>query len=331
MERACVHDVHVPMDLSAGPGGFRFGAAACLVQSRQEGEGMKRTVFFGTTVAATVVAALVAPGRDAGAGNPFTLCLTTVSSVAPGELWSAWSFAPAVVIPLLALAIGYAAHARTRAPGQQHVMLFAGGFLLLAAAITSPLCRMAATLASAHMLQHMVLVALAPPLILLGFGRDLTTRPGGAISRLSHPGWTAVPYGLLIWFWHVPRFYEAALTDVTVHLLMYASLLSSAFLFWTSVIATLRTQPALRGWAMLALLATLVHTSLLGALLTFSRHLWFGIMAPGALTWGLTPLDDQQLAGIIMWVPMGIVYIGAALWALSLMLAQTHAPAAAQR
>ncbi|MFC7398713.1 cytochrome c oxidase assembly protein [Chelatococcus sp. GCM10030263] len=290
---------------------------------------MKRMVFIAGAAASTAAAVLVAPNPQTGAGNLFTLCLTATSSVAAGGLWTAWSFAPAVLVPLLALGLGYAGHARAHAADPQRAMLFASGYLALAAAVASPLCRMAATLASAHMIQHAILVALAPPLILLGFQR---ARVGNAAVEnrplVTHPGWAAVPYGVFIWFWHVPRLYEAALTDVYVHLLMYASLLGTGFLFWNSVMTAVRSRSALQGWAIVALIVTFIHTGMLGALLTFSGHLWFPIMAPGALIFGLTPLDDQQLAGLIMWVPMGLVYVVAALWAFGRVLAEMEAPAA---
>ena len=297
---------------------------------------MKRTVFVVLTAAATLVAAFAAPDRGAG-GNLFTLCLTATSSVGPHDLASAWSLAPAVIIPLLALGVAYAGRAPTHLADKWRTVCFLIGYLALSAAVLSPLCRMAATLAWAHMIQHVVLVAIAPPLILLGFDHG---RAGGSMISdsdvawrrlMAHPGWTAVPYGMLIWFWHVPRLYEASLTDVSVHLMMYASLLGAAFLFWNSVIVALRSQPVSRAWALAALTVTLAHTSALGALLTFARHLWFPIMAPGALVWGLTPLDDQQLAGLIMWVPMGIAYLAAALWAFGIVLADTNATAAAGR
>lgn len=242
--------------------------------------------------------------------------------------WEGWSLAPEIVLPLLALAAGYALHVsdghRIGEPGRtawMRHMAFLCGFALLAAALVSPLCRLAANLASAHMVQHVILVALAPPLLLFGFGPPVLSRDGGmhlprgaaVLSWLLRPTRAAVVYGVLIWFWHVPSYYEASATGTSAHLLMYVTLLAASFAFWGSILDTTRSQTDGRAWAIPALLVTLLHTGVLGALLCFSPRPWYPLMAPGSIYSGLTPLEDQQLAGLIMWIPMGAVYLVAAL------------------
>lgn len=267
---------------------------------------MKPFLAFGSIY---LVLATMFPASDRGI---LSLCLQGASSVAPGSILTAWSFAPAVTAPFAFAACVYLV--RKPAPDRAQQALFACGFILLALALVSPLCRLAANLASAHMVQHVVLVAVAPPLLVIGMRGDRIAADR-ILSRLLllRPGLCAAIYGLLIWIWHVPRFYQRALLDPTVHLLMYGSLILGSVLFWTSILSARRGAPH-GGWAMLALLVTFVHTGLLGALLLFSPRLWYPLLTASSAPWGLDPLEDQQLAGLIMWVPMGLVYLIAAVW-----------------
>ncbi|HXH25334.1 MAG TPA: cytochrome c oxidase assembly protein, partial [Vicinamibacterales bacterium] len=123
-------------------------------------------------------------------------------------------------------------------------------------------------------------------------------------------------YAGAIWLAHVPRVYQAALTDPAVHLLLVALLLAVGYLFWTTLI-----RGSAAGGILMAF-AALVQTGLLGALLTFAPTPWYPVFASRAAPWGLTPLEDQQLAGLIMWVPMGAVYLAAGLAALARLLAR---------
>jgi putative membrane protein len=261
----------------------------------------------------------------------FSLCLASDPARAE-QWWSAWSLAPATLGPLLFAVLLYgAALVRQRsAPDRGAVVYEAGAFalgmMLLVVALVSPLCRMAATVAWAHMVQHAILVALAPPLLILG-GRPLREISGGSIpvglARVLHgrkrsgrkgsrPVFAATLYGVAIWFWHVPASYQGSLLGTTEHLLMYASLLGSALLFWSQVVASLRERAHAAAVTVVILLITMVHTGLLGALLTFSRTLWYPLMETGAVARGLAAIEDQQLAGLIMWIPMGFIYLFAA-------------------
>jgi cytochrome c oxidase assembly factor CtaG len=96
-----------------------------------------------------------------------------------------------------------------------------------------------------------------------------------------------------------------------VHALQHLCFLGSALLFWWRVLRGGRRAAA--GTAVVFLFTTAVHTSVLGALMTFSRTPWYPPYAAGAATWGLTPMSDQQLAGLIMWIPLSLVYLVAAL------------------
>ncbi|RAI42849.1 cytochrome c oxidase assembly protein [Rhodoplanes roseus] len=298
-------------------------------------------VILTMTAAGSAGAALAAqPGSFAGPAEPLlALCLAGVTAVTPATVSSAWSLAPATLLPVLILPALYlsAVVARRRegaAPPAWRAGLFAAGWLLLAVAVVSPLCRLAANLAWAHMVQHVILVALAPPLLLLGAegvwsrGAPAPTRRGATWAWLARPAGAGLAYGAAIWFWHVPRLYEAALRDGALHLVMLATLVGVSLVFWRSILVAARGDAGTALAATPVLLTTLMHTGMLGALLTFSSGLWFPLMAPGALAFGLSPLADQQLAGLIMWVPMGLVYMAAALGLVACGLAPGAADAA---
>jgi cytochrome c oxidase assembly factor CtaG len=257
----------------------------------------------------------------------FSLCLASVPAT-PERIWYSWSLAPETFGPLLLAAFLYAA---TLIRGRKFFSSngtaieagsFAIGLALLVVGLVSPLCRMAATVAWAHMVQHLLLVALAPLFLVLGARplRDALRKaiqgnlPGAARWRVGlHPTVAAALYGIGIWFWHIPALYQASLLSTAGHLLMYGSLLLTAWLFWAGMFGLVRTRGQSPAMAVVILLITIIHTGLLGALLTFAPAPWYPLMQAGAISWGLAPLEDQQLAGLIMWVPMGFIYLFAAL------------------
>ena len=258
-----------------------------------------------------------------------SLCLSTHPPVAPGGLWQAWSFAPVIVVPL-ALILGLYLSALVKQGRREsgiEPILFVGGWLLLAVALVSPLCRMSAMLAWAHMVQHVILVALAPPLLVLGAWRrmpGLSAETRGSdtaiwkcrLRMLSGPTAASILYAVAIWATHVPFIYQAALDDATVHVVVAYGLVAVSVVFWRAVIeATLSSQAGsgAGGFALLAIFFAMVQTGLLGALLALSPTSWYPVFAGSVAIWGLTPLEDQQLAGLIMWVPMGAIYLSAGL------------------
>ena len=257
---------------------------------------------------------------------------------APHDLLTAWSFEPGVVLPLVVAGWlyvrGVRALWRSAAPGRgvhaREVAAFGLGWLTLLIALVSPMHRWGEALFSAHMVQHELLMALAAPLLVLG--RPLIPwvwalppgwrRPIGRVTAaapfrttwdgLTNPGVAWTLHAVAIWTWHLPALFQATLQSETVHALQHASFLGTGLLFWWTVLERRRGR---LGWpgAVIALFTTAVHTGLLGALLTFSNRLWYPIYAPATAAWGLTPLEDQQLAGLIMWIPGGLAYLIAAL------------------
>ena len=131
---------------------------------------------------------------------------------------------------------------------------------------------------------------------------------------LSHPlvAWTL--HVLALWVWHTPGLYQAALVNENLHALEHISFLGSGLLYWWSLLYTTRGEQL--GVRLLSLFTMGLQSGLLGALLTFSPQTWYTGQSAAAASWGLTPLSDQQLAGVLMWMPAGLIYLAAALWAL---------------
>jgi putative membrane protein len=220
------------------------------------------------------------------------------------------------------------------------VAAFWVGILSLVVALVSPLDTLGETLLSAHMVQHGLLIAVAPPLILAGLPgaayawmlpvewrrRLARFAPGRtlawSLAWLMSPLIAAAIHGAVLWIWHVPLVFDAALADRNLHMLEHISFLATALLFWQSLLLAGRSvSTAATGMA--AAFATMLHGGFLGALVTFSPNVLFGWYIGRTEFWGLTALADQQLAGLIMWVPLGIVYFLTCLY-----LAATLIPAA---
>jgi putative membrane protein len=204
---------------------------------------------------------------------------------------------------------------------------FAAGWLALCAALLSPIDTLGAALFSVHMVQHELLMVVAAPLLVV-------SRPIEAWTWAVKPAWRKALAGVVrfeplsaawrictepigawslhavaLWAWHVPALFEAALADEAVHVAQHSCFLVSALFFWWSVVA----RGARRGGASVAgVFTTMMHTSALGALLTFAPTPWYAHYAETS-AFGLSALEDQQLGGLIMWVPGGLAYLVAGL------------------
>jgi cytochrome c oxidase assembly factor CtaG/cytochrome c2 len=180
------------------------------------------------------------------------------------------------------------------------------------------------------MVQHELLIVVAAPLLVLGrplipFVWALPLPWRRAVGRWAASGsvrrvWVLVSLPLVawglhaaaIWIWHAPALFQATLHSEIVHTAQHLSFLLTALLFWWALLRGTENRPAPVA-GVLYLFTTAVHTNLLGALLAFSNRLWYPIYDASTAPWGLSPLEDQQLAGLIMWVPAGVVYLVAAL------------------
>ena len=206
------------------------------------------------------------------------------------------------------------------------VVSFSLGVLMVAVALLSPLAAVALTLLSAHMVQHLVLILVAAPLLALGapflawlwvmpfrWRRTVSHRwqrmhPRCAFALLFSPTVVWVIHTAVFLVWHVPALYQATLVEEALHAFEHISFLVTAVLFWWSVLPGGPLDRLVGGAAALYLFAAAMQGSVLGALMTFSRQLWYPAYVATTVAWGFEPLTDQQLAGLIMWVPAGAGY-----------------------
>ena len=217
-----------------------------------------------------------------------------------------------------------------RGVGRWQVASFAAGMVALVAALISPLDEFGEALFSAHMAQHIILTAVAPPFLLLGRPLviiwSLPARARVAVGAWIRYGllpglwrWIARPVvafiieALVLWGWHAPGAIHAALENSFIHATMHLSFLMGGLLLWEALAHTGRRRAA--GYPIAAALSflTMLHTGVLGALLTFAPRPLYAVYGERPLAWGLTPLEDQQLAGLLMWVVCGMIYIVTAL------------------
>ncbi len=250
--------------------------------------------------------------------------------VGPADWPHHWTFDPWILAPLVlghwlygrGVLRAWARAGAGRIVTRGQVWCFAGGEALLVVALVSPLDALGETLLLAHMLQHIVLTTLAPPLLVLGAPmtawlwalprswrgqvRRAPVRWLRALGdRLSRPGMATALHALALWAWHAPALFEAALADEGVHTGEHVSFLVTALLFWRAALSR-RNAPALGA---LCVLATFVHSGMLGGVLSLAPSPLYPAYGGVAALWGLTALEDQHLAGLTMWGPAGLVYL----------------------
>lgn len=246
----------------------------------------------------------------------------------------------AVVVPVVVVGWAYARGLRRlwaragagRVTRHWEAACFGAGLVALLAVLLPPFEHVAGERLWAHMVQHVTLVAVVAPLLVLGnpmgtlpwalpaVWRRRVSSGGGRLSlgHASHyPALAALALGVhtaALWVWHVPGPYEAALRSEPLHALEHASLFGTALFFWWVVAGSRRR--ALYGPGVLVTFAAALQGSALGALMTLATSPWYpsyvdGTAGAGAAV-GLTPLEDQQVAGVVMWGPCGAVYALAA-------------------
>lgn len=271
------------------------------------------------------------------------LALTGASAAAhahaepPGTQFSVASLL-GVVLPVLLAAVLYVAGlarlwrrgGRAAGISNARASAFAVGLISLAAALLPPLDPLGGELFSAHMVQHEVLMLIAAPLLVLGrplpvFLWAFGSRGRERLARTTHVRWVDRTWRFLmrpltawtlhaaaLWIWHIPPLFDAALTDRALHDAQHLSFVITALIFWSALLNARARES--QGAAILYLLTTVIHTGVLGALITFATRPWYPSYLGTAPHWGLTALEDQQLGGLIMWIPGSAVYIGFALY-----------------
>lgn len=211
---------------------------------------------------------------------------------APGpQVWlERWNLDPVLLaaLALTALALWW--------PGTRPRTAWRWAWALVVLLYVSPLCALSSAFFTVRVAHHMVLVLAVAPLLAQGLA------PGRA------PLWTSTALATAVfWLWHAPAPYAAALSSDAVYALMQLSLLGSATVFW---LALRRAAPAA---AIAAILVAMVWMGLLGALILFAGQALYEPHFGATLAWGVSPLEDQQLAGLLMWAPGGLAYLAAAI------------------
>jgi putative membrane protein len=245
-----------------------------------------------------------------------------------------WDWQPWVLVSLGLACYGYLRglrqlqrDRRARIFGPRRVTAFVAGILTLVAALLSPLSSLDDQLFSVHMVQHLLLMLVAPPLLVSArpimawicalpaparqaIGRFWSGSRGTqqALRWLMHPLPVWILSAGVLWFWHLPGPYRWALANEGVHSLEHCLLFVTSLMFWSLVIEPYGRRHLDYGVCLLFVGTFSMQMGMLGAVLTFaSRPLY--IAANSSLPWGLTPLQDQQLAGVVMWVPMGLIHL----------------------
>jgi putative membrane protein len=271
-------------------------------------------------------------------GLPALLMAHAGGVVTPQEIWTAWTLDPCIVASVIVPGwlyffgvlrlwerAGYGRGVRKWQAG-----CFGAGIFAMFVALISPLDSLGGALFSAHMVQHVVLMMVAAPLLALGHP---LVAFAWALPKSWLPwiaAWQRMPgiqatwqttvnpivawlvHAAAIWVWHIPLLYEATLRSELVHLAQHASFFGTAMLFWWAAFEFGKRQRLRYGLGAVYVFTTAMHSSILSALLTFSLVIWYPIYADRTAAWGLTPLEDQQLGGLLMWIPAGIIYLVAA-------------------
>jgi putative membrane protein len=223
----------------------------------------------------------------------------------PGELLMRFNSDPVLIAALIAAA-SLQLWAGRRSPPRR---LFCGfiGWMIAAVAFLSPLCALSVALFAARAAQHMILILVAAPLIAAGMS--------SRAPRAVWPLWlSALAFFVSLWFWHMPLPYDATFHLVAAYWCMHLSLFGSAIWFWYALMHHARAH-AVDAFAAGTL--TSIQMGMLGALLSLGDHALFRWHLLTTWSWHLTPLEDQQLGGVLMWVPGIIIFLWVAVRSLA--------------
>jgi cytochrome c oxidase assembly factor CtaG len=250
----------------------------------------------------------------------------------PHDLWRAWTLEPLVLLTIVVMIVAYALGARRRGARRRGVSRWRTachwlGVTALFIALVSPVDALGELLFSGHMVQHILLTMVAAPLLVLGDGSLVMLRAlpvpwrrrvGRALMHRSirYP-WMLLSAPLTAWIlhtaalivWHIPGPYELAVRNDAVHALEHASFFLTALVFWW-VVAAPRPRARLGfGSAIFYLFTAATAAGVMGAAIALSSRPWYTVHDRWVAAFGMTTLDDQQLAGLIMWVPAGLIYL----------------------
>ena len=233
-----------------------------------------------------------------------------------------WSLEPTVLIGVAAIAALYGiGWRRARATGSSHrpgygrLALFAGGLVAILAALVSPIDALGDQLLVMHMVQHLLLIDVAPILLILGLNKVLlrpVTRRVHMIERragyLAHPAFAVFAYAGFMWAWHIPALYDAALRNTTVHAFEHLCFAAAGSLYWWHLLSPIRGRLRMGGLGPVGyMVATKLLVGLLGIVLAFAPASFYPFYEHHPHYWGLSPSTDQSMAGLVMALEQSIV------------------------
>jgi putative membrane protein len=253
---------------------------------------------------------------------------------------ASWTFDPgALVLVGLATAVYVPRWRRVRARyGARaapvgRLIAFAGGVLTLVAALISPIDRLGEQAFAMHMLQHILLLDVAPILFIVSLTKVILRPATRRLQRLehaagplAHPAAAVVLYVAVMWAWHVPGLYDAALRHPIVHALEHTCFMGAGALYWWHLLSPIRTRSRLSGMGPIVyMLSTKLLVGILGIAITFAPDPLYAFYKDRPAIWGLNPGDDQAIAGAIMALEQSIVMGIALAWLFVRALAESEA------
>jgi putative membrane protein len=250
---------------------------------------------------------------------------------------ASWTIEPGAIALILVLGVIYVRRWRevraqdgARAAGGWRMFSFAAGLVGILVALISPIDRLAEQILAVHMVQHVILLDFVPILLILGLTKAImrpVTRRLQPIEHgpLGHPAVAVALYVGSMWIWHVPVLYNTAARYSSVHVLEHICFLTAGSLYWWHLIGPLRTRLNPGGLAPVGyMVSTKILVGLLGIVLTFAPSALYSFYADQPHYWGMSPTDDQAVAGLIMALEQSIVMGIALIWLFSRMISESE-------
>jgi putative membrane protein len=236
--------------------------------------------------------------------------------------WLRWTIHPSTVIGIIALGALYgwrlrAAERTGDAPAPAQRLAFAGGLLVLFAALNGPIHDLSDSyLFSAHMVQHLLLTMLVTPLLIVGMSaamlRPIVIRPAFAAiaKRLTAGAAAFVIFNVTLIAWHLPPLYNLAMANHNVHIFQHLCFLIASVLMWWPLLSRTRELPPLpRPLQMLYICLLMIPMSVIGMIITYAEEILYPAYESAPRISSLSPQQDQLVGGLIMWIPGSLIYI----------------------
>jgi cytochrome c oxidase assembly factor CtaG len=250
-----------------------------------------------------------------------------------------WTLEPSVLVGVAALALVYITGWRraratrsTHRPGLRHLTLFAGGLIATLAALISPIDALGDQLMLMHMVQHILLLDIVPILLILGLNKVLLrpitrrlTRLERRAGYLAHPAFAVLLYAGFMWAWHIPTMYDAALGHSGVHTFEHICFAAAGTLYWWHILSPIQGRMRLDGMGPVAyMVSTKLLVGLLGIAIAFAPASFYPFYAHHPHYWGLSPSEDQSIAGLVMALEQSVVMGIALTWLFVRMLTESE-------